>query len=80
MKYLKNFSNLSESKNEPSQLEMGIKVESEHGDVYEYIDNYLESFNVPMPCSKEEFYKKIAQAHLREMPDYYTRLQKMEKE
>lgn len=64
----------------PTQLEMGISIESEHGDVYDYIDNYLESFNVPMPCSKEEFYKKIAEAHLREMPDYYTRLSNMESE
>ncbi len=70
---------INESKEEPSQLEMGIKIESEHGDIYDHLDSYLESFNVPMPWSKEEFYKKIAEAHLREMPDYYTRLNQMEK-
>lgn len=65
---------------DPDQLKMGIKVESEHGDVYEQLDNYLESFNVAMPWKKDEFYEKIAKAHLREMPDYYTRLDKMESE
>lgn len=70
---------INESKEfEPSQLEMGIKIESEHGDIYDHLDSYLESFNVPMPWSKQEFYKKIAEAHLREMPDYYTKLNKME--
>lgn len=63
-----------------SELEKGIKVESEHGNIYEEIDFYLESFNIGMPWSKEEFYKKIAQAHLKEIPDYYTRLEKMEGE
>jgi hypothetical protein len=28
--------------------------------------------------SKKEFYKKIAEAHLKEMSDYYTRLKKIE--
>lgn len=60
------------------QLKMGIKVESEHGDVYEKLDSYLETWNIQMPWSKTEFYQKIAEAHLREMPDYYTRLSKME--
>lgn len=62
-----------------SQLEIGIKIESEHLDIYDYIDNYLDSFNVPMPCTKKEFFKRIAEAHLKELPDYYTRLSKMEK-
>lgn len=80
---MKKFSQLNESTKDNTynkQLEMGIKVESEHGDVYESLDSYLESFNVGMPWSKEEFYKKIAEAHLKEIPDYYTRLTKMEME
>lgn len=79
---MRKFSNINEGKKEfdDKELEMGIKIESEHGDVYEYIENYLESFNVRMPCSKGEFYEKIAKAHLREIPDYYTRLSKMEKD
>lgn len=78
MKHIKKFNQITE--NVEDQLKMGIKIESEHGDVYEYLDNYLEPFNIKMPFTKEEFYKKIAEAHLREMPDYYTRLVKMEKE
>lgn len=65
---------------DPKELEMGIEIESEHGDIYEMLDNYLESFNIRMPWDKKEFYQKIAESHLREIPDYYTRLNKMEKE
>ena len=75
---MKKFTDRINESNKDSELEMGIKIESEHGDIYDHLDSYLESFNVPMPWSKEEFYKKIAEAHLREMPDYYTRLNKME--
>lgn len=32
-----------------------------------------------MPFSKEEFYERIAKAHLKELPDYYYRLKIMEK-
>ncbi len=46
---------------DPSQLEMGIKVEMEH---------------TTMPIIS----RKIAIDHLVEIPDYYTRLDKMEKE
>lgn len=46
---------------DPTQLEMGIKVEMEH---------------TTMPIIS----RKIAMDHLIEIPDYYTRLDKMEKE
>lgn len=80
---MKKFSDkLNESKIEfdPEQLEMGIKIESEHCDIYEQLEAYLKQFSnkLPMPWTRKEFYKRIAQAHLREMSDYYTRLQKME--
>ena len=26
---------------DPKELEMGIEIESEHGDIYEMLDNYL---------------------------------------
>jgi len=53
MKYLKKFNeSLSEI-----ELVKGIKVESEHGNIYEEIES-----------------------HLKEIPDYYTRLEKMERE
>ena len=75
---------INESKEEfdPKELEMGIKIESEHGDVFDDLrkwvdDNFIE---VGMPWSERTFYEKIAKSHLREIPDYYTRLNKMENE
>ena len=65
------------------QLKKGIKVESEHGDIYEQLKEWMDKTYKEystMPWSKEEFYGKIAKAHLREIPDYYKRLEKMEKE
>jgi hypothetical protein len=62
------------------ELEMGIKVEMEHNDIWRRLDSYLESFNVNMPFDEREFYEMIAKAHLRELPDYYSRLRIMEKE
>ncbi|MDH3697492.1 MAG: hypothetical protein OEQ81_02435 [Flavobacteriaceae bacterium] len=50
---------------------MGINVELEHG------TRYPES-NVT--DNDPELTGKIAWAHLKEFPDYYTRLEKMEKE
>jgi len=58
------------------ELEMGIKVESEHNDVYEYLQDHFKD----MPLTKTEFYERIAKAHLKEIPDYYSRLKIMEKE
>lgn len=81
---MKKFTQIKESKKEiNSELEMGIKIESEHLDVYEELEQWLKSTfkdYSKMPWPKEEFYKKIAQAHIKELPDYYTRLAKMEKE
>lgn len=79
---MRKFSQLNESKEgfDQKELEMGIKIESEHGDVYYQLDSYLDSFNIKMPWSEKEFYEKIAKAHLREIPDYYSRLSRMEKE
>ena len=79
---MKKFTQLNESKEnfDKKELEMGIKIESEHGDVYDEIDSYLQSYNIVTPWEKEEFYEKIAKAHLREIPDYYSRLTRMEKE
>jgi hypothetical protein len=65
---------------DPKELEMGKKIEMEHNDIWRKLDSYLESFNIQMPFSEEEFYELIAKAHLRELPDYYTRLKIMEKE
>lgn len=58
-----------------SGLDLRIGIESEHKDLYDFL-----SSKVDMPITSYEFYKKIAEAHLKELPDYYTRLKKMEEE
>jgi hypothetical protein len=62
-----------------SELKKGIKVEEEHKDLYDLFVKEFKKLGSDMPLSKEDFYKKIAQAHLAERPDYYTELAKMEK-
>ena len=54
---------------DPHELAMGIKVEKEHlvGGGYSEIDARNKA-------------REIAMDHLKEIPDYYTRLKKMEKE
>lgn len=66
-----------------SEMEMGVNVESEHSDIYDELENWLKTeFKEykKMPWTKTEFFKKIAEDHLKELPDYYTRLKKMENE
>jgi len=53
------------------QFRMGMDVELEHGKVYELTNV---SNDDPLATGK------IALAHLNEFPDYYDRLEKMEKE
>jgi len=62
----------------PSELEKGIKIESEHGDIYKEYDDYFKSKRLKNLFTEKEFYTRIAKAHLRELPDYYSRLKKME--
>ncbi len=59
------------SKYDVEQYRMGLNVELEHG----LVDPYTNVTNDdPMMTGK------IALAHLNEFPDYYTRLEKMERE
>lgn len=53
------------------EFRMGLSVELEHG----AFDSETNVTN-----DDESVTAKIAWAHLKEIPDYYTRLQKMEKE
>ena len=53
------------------QFRMGLAVELEHGD---------HDSETNVTNSDEEVTGKIAWAHLKEIPDYYTRLKKMEDE
>lgn len=67
-------------KYDPEQLKKGIKVEREHGDVYDKAKEWLAEVGKEMPVSEEHFYEMIAKAHLKKLPDYYDRLEKMESE
>jgi len=60
------------------ELEMGIKVEKEHLDIYKELKNYLEKNNLEILWTEDEFAEKVAKAHLKEMKNYYTELKKME--
>ena len=53
------------------QFRMGLGVELEHG---------LDDAETNITNNDEIVTGKIALAHLKEIPDYYTRLDKMEKE
>jgi len=52
------------------QLKMGMKIEKEHD---------KDKDTDVIPGHDKESIMKIAVAHLREIPDYYTRLKAMEK-
>lgn len=56
---------------DPEQFRMGLEVELEHG----MVDPVTNVTNDDLSMTA-----KIALAHLREIPDYYTRLKKMETE
>jgi hypothetical protein len=49
----------------PKQVRMGMKVEKEHDD---------------LTGGKKKLTRMIVNAHLKEIPDYYNRLVKMEEE
>jgi hypothetical protein len=62
---------MSESSDE---LVRGIQVEQEHEATYEWLSRFVEQEGV-MP-SLGAFAKSIAKDHVREKPDYYSRLDK----
>ena len=59
------------SKFDVEQFRMGLDVELEHG---------IRDLQTNVTHDNEIITGKIALAHLNEFPDYYTRLEKMEKE
>ena len=59
------------SKFDVEQFRMGLDVELEHG---------VRDLETNVTHDNEMITGKIALAHLNEYPDYYTRLEKMEKE
>ena len=59
------------SKFDVDQFRMGLDVELEHG---------ISDLQTNVTQDDETITDKIALAHLNEFPDYYTRLEKMEKD
>lgn len=57
-------------------LAQGIKVESEHKNLYEELALRLNREGSKMPMSKNEFFKWIARQHLTENENYYSLLKK----
>jgi len=55
-----------------NQLGKGIDIESEHKQTYIMLQKYLDNHGILPP--KELLYKSIAQDHLDEIDNYYTRL------
>lgn len=62
-------------------LKKGVSIEKEHKDLYNELKQRLDKKGVKMPLSEQEFYEKIAKAHLKENQSYYDLLEKyVEKE
>ncbi len=59
------------------QLKIGTRVESEHKDVVTWLNRYISKHN-NMP-KRNLIYRHIAMTHLKEDPNYYKKLKKMEK-
>ena len=57
-----------------NKVAIGTKVESEHKGTYNFLEEYHEKHHkLPNPHS---LYHHIAMDHVREHPDYYSRLKK----
>lgn len=54
------------------ELNLGIKIESEHAPTYNYIKAFVDKHH-KMP-TKKDFFKRIAQNHIDEDPKYYKKL------
>ena len=61
-----------------NELKIGKKIETEHKPTYDFIKDYFKKYRTFPP--EELVYENISKNHLDEVPDYYTRLLKMEKE
>jgi len=62
-----------------SQVKLGIKVEKEHKDLYNFYDKILKKNKIKNPLTLKEFAKVVATDHIEEISDYYDRLIEMEK-
>lgn len=59
-----------------TQLEKGIAVEAEHDSLYKVLEKWASAKNLKLPFTIEEFRKKIAEGHIKEIADYYDLLLK----
>jgi hypothetical protein len=65
---------------EEEELKKGISVEKEHLGTIKWLLKHLEHGEATEFADlMDEVAKRIAQDHLNELPDYYSRLEKMEK-
>lgn len=59
-----------------SQIKKGTRVESEHKDVMLWVRKYVKRHG-KLPTNRN-IYRRIATTHLKEDPNYYKKLEKME--
>jgi sulfur relay (sulfurtransferase) DsrC/TusE family protein len=57
-----------------TQLTIGTKIEREHRATYNFLKKYVAEHRA-MPKAKQ-LYKHIAENHLKEHPNYYTKLKR----
>ena len=60
-----------------SQLKQGTRVEAEHKDVLNWVEKWVKK-NDDKPLPRRKIYQQIAKTHLKEDPNYYKKLKKME--
>jgi len=63
-----------------NELEDGVRIEKEHTDLLNFFKKFCAKHKLSMPIDDDGFFAMIAKAHLREFPNYYTALMKMEDE
>lgn len=65
---------VEENEFDPKEIELGIKEEKEHRDLYDIIKQCADDNKIEMPLSEDDFYLTIVKAHLREDDKYYSKL------
>lgn len=56
------------------EMELGMKEEKEHRDLYDIMKQCADDNKIEMPLSEDDFYLTIVKAHLREDDKYYSKL------
>jgi hypothetical protein len=66
------------AKVDAKELAMGTEIEKEHLDTIKWLVEQLGGDVKKFESLRDEAAERIARDHLKELPDYYTRLKKME--